>query len=159
MWLVILPCISQNNEYDYVYMHWSQMNHVSKGGPWNQLNQSFLTLPNIPTPVQRPLITCGKLQVAHAPGMPGTFSPPPRVSDPNMHHGTCVTHVPWCTPGSLNSGFLWRRWRENVPFIPGACATHNFPCLVRGPCTAGQMISSGVALIFHLSQPYISVPH
>ena len=28
-----------------------------------------------------------------------------------MRHGTCVTHVPWCIPGSLNSGFLWRRWR------------------------------------------------
>ena len=21
---------------------------------------------------------------------------PPRVSDPDMHQGTCVTHVPWC---------------------------------------------------------------
>ena len=49
--------------------------------------------------------------VAHAPGMPGTFSPSPRVSDPDMHHGTCVTHVSWCTPGSLTSGFLWSRWR------------------------------------------------
>ena len=29
-----------------------------------------------------------KLRVAHAPGMPGTFSPPPRVSDPEMHHDT-----------------------------------------------------------------------
>ena len=47
----------------------------------------------------------------HAPGMPGTFSPPPRLSDPDMHHGTCGTHVPWCMPGSLTSGFLWsRRW-------------------------------------------------
>ena len=27
-----------------------------------------------------------------------------------MHHGTCVTHVPWCMPGSLNSGFLNSRW-------------------------------------------------
>ena len=34
-----------------------------------------------------------------------------RVSDPDMHHGTCVTHVPWCLPGSLSSGFLWSRWR------------------------------------------------
>ena len=49
--------------------------------------------------------------VAHAPGMPGTFSPPTRVSDPNMHHGTCATHVPWCMPGSLISGFLWSQWR------------------------------------------------
>ena len=40
---------------------------------------------------------------AHAPGIPGTFSPPARVSDPDMHHGTCVTHVPWCMPGSLTN--------------------------------------------------------
>ena len=46
---------------------------------------------------------------AHAPGMPGTFSPSPQVSDPDMHHGTCVTHVPWCMPGSLTSGFIWNR--------------------------------------------------
>ena len=52
-----------------------------------------------------------KLRVAHASGMPGMFSPPPRVSDPGMHHGTCVTHVPSCMPGSLTSGFLWSRWR------------------------------------------------
>ena len=58
-----------------------------------------------------PLARYVKLWVAHAPGMPGTFSPPPRVSDPDMHHGTCVTHVPWCMPGSLISYFLWNRWR------------------------------------------------
>ena len=39
------------------------------------------------------------------------------VSDPGMHHGTCVTHVPWCMSGSLTCG-----GRENVPGIPGACA-------------------------------------
>ena len=43
--------------------------------------------------------------------MPGTFSPPPWVSDPDMHHGTCVMHMPWCMPGSLTLGFLWSRWR------------------------------------------------
>ena len=43
--------------------------------------------------------------------MPGTFSPPPRVSDPDMNHGTCVTHVPLCMPGSLTSDFLWYWWR------------------------------------------------
>ena len=47
------------------------------------------------------------LRVAHATGMPWTFSPPPRVNDLDIHHGTCVTHVPWCMPGSLTSGFLW----------------------------------------------------
>ena len=44
-------------------------------------------------------------------GNVGTFSPPPRVSDPDMHHGTCVTRVPWCMPGSLTSSFVWNRWR------------------------------------------------
>ena len=43
--------------------------------------------------------------------MPGTFSPPPRISDPDMHHGKCVTHVLWCMPGSLTRGFLRGRWR------------------------------------------------
>ena len=43
--------------------------------------------------------------------MPGAFSVPPRFSDPDMHHDTCVTHMPWCMPGSLTSGFRWSRWR------------------------------------------------
>ena len=58
-----------------------------------------------------PLARYEKLWVAHAPGMPGTFSPPPRLSDSAMHPDTCVTHVPWCMPGALTSGFLWSRWR------------------------------------------------
>ena len=41
------------------------------------------------------------------------FPLPQRVSDPDMYHGTCVTHVPWCMPGSLTSGFLLRWWRGN----------------------------------------------
>ena len=59
-----------------------------------------------------PLTRYAKLWFVHAPEMPGTFSPPPWVSDPDMHHGTCVTHVPWCMPGSLTRGFLWTHWRE-----------------------------------------------
>ena len=54
-----------------------------------------------------PLATYVKWRVVHAPGMLGTFSTPPWVSDPDMHHDTCVTHV----PRSLTSGFLWSRWR------------------------------------------------
>ena len=52
-----------------------------------------------------------KLRVAYAPGTPWTFSPPPWVSDPDMHHDTDVAHVPWCMPWWLTSGFLWSRWR------------------------------------------------
>ena len=37
-----------------------------------------------------PLARYVKLWVAHAPGMPGTFSPSPEVSDPDIHHSTCV---------------------------------------------------------------------
>ena len=49
------------------------------------------------------------------------------VSDPGMHHYTCVTHVPWCMSGPLTRG-----GGENVPGIPGACATRDFTYLVRG---------------------------
>ena len=48
----------------------------------------------------------------------------PLVSDPDIHQGTCVTHV----------GISNQRWRENAPGIPSACATHNFAYLARGPC-------------------------
>ena len=44
-------------------------------------------------------------------GNTGNVSPPPRVSVPDMHHGTCVMHVPWCMQGSLTSSILWSRWR------------------------------------------------
>ena len=69
-----------------------------------------------------------KIAGAHAPGMPGTFSLSPQVSDPDMHHGTCVTHVPWCMPGSLTSGFLWNRRRgKTFPAFPA----HAQPAILR----------------------------
>ena len=52
-----------------------------------------------------------KFWVAHAPGMPETYCSPQQVVDPDMHHGTCVTHVPCCMPGSPASSFVWSRWR------------------------------------------------
>ena len=45
------------------------------------------------------------------------FQGNPLVSDPGMHNGTWVTHVPWYMSGSLTCGD-----GENVPGIPGACA-------------------------------------
>ena len=85
-----------------------------------------------------PLTRYVKLRVAHAPGMPGTVSRHQLqrellVSDPGMHHDTCVTHVPWCLSGSLTRG-----GGENVPGIPSACATCNFAYLVRGPWDYGR---------------------
>ena len=51
-------------------------------------------------------------------GNAGTVSPSPQVNDPDMHHGTCVTHAPWCTPGSLLAvsfeiGGGWKRSRHS----------------------------------------------
>ena len=80
--------------------------------------------------VSLPWASCqiSKIAGAHAPGMPGTFSPSSQVSDPDMHHGTCVTHVPWCMSGSLTSGFLWN-WRrgETFPAFPA----HAQPAIFR----------------------------
>ena len=61
------------------------------------------------------------------------FKEKTRVSDPDMHHVTCVTHMPWFMSGLLTRG----DW-ENVPGIPGACTTHNFTYLVRCPCGSRQ---------------------
>ena len=106
-----------------------------------------------------PLTRYAKSRVAHALEMPGTFSPPPQNSDPDMHHDTCVTHVPWCMPGSLTTDFLWIRWRENVPSIPGACAICNFAYLVRDLCRrahgllprGASLLSRGALISFHLT--------
>ena len=61
--------------------------------------------------IHAPLARYVKLRAAHAYVYAGIVSPPPRASDPGMHHGTCVTHVPWCMLGSLTTGFIWSRWR------------------------------------------------
>ena len=79
---------------------------------------NMLELGKVLTCLYGSLIRYVKLRVAHAPGMPGTFSLPPRISNPDIHHGTYVTHVPWCMPGLLTSSFLWNRWR-------GKCSRHS----------------------------------
>ena len=58
-----------------------------------------------------------------------------------MHHGTCVTHVPWCMPGSLINISFEVGGGENVPGIPSACATRSFTCLVRGPLSQEDNIN------------------
>ena len=94
--------------------------------PTHYLNQCWLI-------INGPLTRYIKLWVVHAPGTPpGSFSRhrlqrKSLVSDSSMHHGTCVTHVPWCMSGSLT-----RVGGENVPVIPGACVTRNFTYLARG---------------------------
>ena len=84
------------------------------------------------------------------------FPLPPRFSDPDMHHGTCVTHVPCCMSGSLTSSFLWNRWR-------GKRSRHSRR--MRNPqfCVSGKrpMVGPWVAHWIHGSQlatgrPYFS---
>ena len=66
----------------------------------------------------------------------------PLVSDPGMHHGTCVTHVPWCMSGSLSRG-----GGENVHGIPGACATQFYVSRKR-PMHCGITWLVGIPTIF-----------
>ena len=73
----------------------------------------------------------------------------PLVNDSGMYQGTCVMHVPWCMSGSLTSG-----GRENVPGIPGACATRNFAYLARGPCSIIYMVTNVGNLVYFLANNY-----
>ena len=89
------------------------------------------------------------------------FQRKPLVSDPDMHHGTCATHVPWCMSGSLT-----RNGGENVPGIPGACATRNCTYLVRGPCrvrhhilqNAHKSYWEAVSPVLHIARAFKSQP-
>ena len=101
---------------------------------WYRLSNQVRDIGNKFKGFNGPLARYIKLRVAHAPGIPGAFSPPPWDSDPDVHHGTCVTHVPWCMSGSLTSGFYLNSVTgENAPGIPGACANCNVTYLARGP--------------------------
>ena len=65
-----------------------------------------------------PLTRYVKLRVARAPGMPGSFprhwlQRKPLVSDPGIHHGMCITHVPRCMLGSLTRGGGEKRYRHS----------------------------------------------
>ena len=92
------------------------------------------TIASWPNPKQRASYQIRKIAGCACAGNAGKVFPRGRlqrkllVSDPDMHHGTCVTHVPWCMSGSLNRG-----GGENVPGIPGACASRNITYLARGP--------------------------
>ena len=81
------------------------------------------------------------------------FQRKPLVSYPGMHHGTCVTHVPWCMSGSLTCGD-----GENVPSIPGAFA----PAILHiwqeahEPCYLGKSKDRSITgILSHGSKQYI----
>ena len=84
-----------------------------------------------------PLTRFVQLRVAHAPGMLRNVFPchrlqrKPLISNPGMHHGTCVTHVPWCMSGSLTCD-----GGENVPGIQAHAQTQ-FYVSGKRPITLG----------------------
>ena len=96
-----------------------------------------------------PLTRYVNLRVAHAPRMPGTFSPPPWASDSDMHHGTCMTHVPWCMPGSLTSGFLWVWWQGKRSRHSRCMRNPQFYVLVRGPCHLLTFTETFIRVPYH----------
>ena len=76
------------------------------------------------------------------------------VSGPGIHHGTCVTHVPWCMSGSLTRG-----GRGNIKGIPGACAIRSFAYLVRGPWSCNSQhpchTNESIPRIYKFVQPMV----
>ena len=74
-----------------------------------------------------------KLRVAHAPGMPGKFSPPPTSKETASKGSRHASRHVRDTRAVMHVGIANPRWPGNVPGIPGACATRNFTYLVRGP--------------------------
>ena len=60
----------------------------------------------------------------------GRFSCHRGLSDPDMHHGMCVAHVPWCMPGSLTHDDVikWKHFPRYWLFVRGIHRpTVNFP--------------------------------
>ena len=75
-----------------------------------------------------PLVRYVKLRVVHAPGKLGRFSPPPRVSDPDMHHGMCVILTRAVMhAGIVNLWFPLKLVRKTLPTFPA----HAQPAILR----------------------------
>ena len=57
------------------------------------------------------------------------------VSDPGMHHGTCVTHVPWCNVGIANTRWRGKRSRHSRRMRnPQFCASGKRPIKLHTLC-------------------------
>ena len=78
---------------------------------WPSENGTIAVVPTMATMESCSMGLIPDTQNCSCAGNAGNVSPPLRVSDPDIHHGMCVMHMPWCMSGSLTSGFLWSRWR------------------------------------------------
>ena len=85
--------------------------------------------------------------------MPGTFSAPSRVSNPDINHGPRVVHVPWSMPGSLIRGFLRSRWEAHDT----SSGKHFFP-VGWGWGGYGDVICGETIIGFNFQCPIIFLP-
>ena len=134
--LLDLPTFVGNTAHDNLIRHqmWTRP-WIEKNPVWllTRHSQTWLHLSEI-WMQHGPLTRYVKLRVVHAPGaVHQELFPRHRLQRKLLvgDHGTCVTHVSWCMSGSLTRG-----GGENVPGIPGTCATRNFMYLARGPWQA-----------------------
>ena len=105
------------------------MNHTKKIVVGKMYKISISLSENIPASAPEglnyhgPLARYVQLRVAHAPGMPGTFSPSPRVSDPDKHHARAVMHS-----GIANQQFPLKSMAgKTIPTFPA----HAQPAIIR----------------------------
>ena len=84
---------------------------------WHLLHRYIVTLLCVSC-LHGPFAKYVVLWVAHTPGITGSFSPPLRVSYPDMRYGTCVADMPWCKPGSLTGRSFEVGGVENVAGFP-----------------------------------------
>ena len=80
-----------------------------------------------------PLARYVTLRVAHAPGMPGTFPPPPISKETASKRSRHATRYVRSACAVMHVEIVDPRWRGKRSRHPGACATRNFTYLSRGP--------------------------
>ena len=112
MWLTIWKLFSLIFKLQYTAksVHLHCPSHITQ---WNISETKRLQNYGAESGIFFPWASCQIRQIAgiRCAGNAGNVFPATAVSNPDMHHGTCVTHVTWCMPGSLIRGFLWIRRR------------------------------------------------
>ena len=116
-----------------------ELNHVSKMGPAICITSPNRLLSKNPS-TEWASCQMRKIAGAHAPGnagnvFPATGDKQSRHASRHVRHARAVMHT-----GIANQRFpLESMARENVPGIPGACATRNFTYLTRAPWVSRQV--------------------
>ena len=72
-----------------------------------------------------------------------------------MHHGTYVTHEPWCMPGSLTSGFLWSWWQGKRSRHSGCMRNPQLYVSGKRPIAYNKAQHNKIALIYLKDTPHL----